>query len=220
MFSLIQSTPVYSPFVYSHIIYNSVYNPTHSLPVCIVHHKEFPLSIVTSVYNPHFSDFSYMPKGCDYRQVGRGTHSSLLQRAISTHRVPGSIPGWFYRRWAQERLPGELRTVSRGPAALQSAADRFLARLNNAPRCRTVEQWRTLPNMEATYLSAREVVAEKRQATRIRAPAVAAGLGKAGNGLENRVHPPAAALGSPQGRTPGGEQAPKHSRGGAPQRSH
>jgi len=26
--------------------------------------------IVTSVYNPHFSNFSYTPKGCDYRQGG------------------------------------------------------------------------------------------------------------------------------------------------------
>src|SRR6185295_20236315 len=42
--------------------------PPPPLQVCLVGHKDFPLSIVTSVYNPHFSDFSYMPKGWDYRQ--------------------------------------------------------------------------------------------------------------------------------------------------------
>ena len=34
----------------------------------IVEHKDFPLSIIPSVYNPHFSKICIVPKGWDYRQ--------------------------------------------------------------------------------------------------------------------------------------------------------
>src|SRR6185312_5902633 len=37
----------------------------------IVEHKDFPLSIIPSVYNPHFFKICIVPKGWDYRQ-GRG----------------------------------------------------------------------------------------------------------------------------------------------------
>src|SRR6185369_16636366 len=34
----------------------------------IVEHKDFPLSIIPSVYNPHFFKICIVPKGWDYRQ--------------------------------------------------------------------------------------------------------------------------------------------------------
>lgn len=37
--------------------------PPPSLPICLVQHKDFPLSIVPSVYNPHFPKFLYCQKG-------------------------------------------------------------------------------------------------------------------------------------------------------------
>src|SRR6185295_13441386 len=55
---------------FSHEVFTAVRKATVYWLKCerLVGHKDFPLSIVTSVYNPHFSDFSYMPKGWDYRQ--------------------------------------------------------------------------------------------------------------------------------------------------------
>lgn len=43
---------------------------TPLLPICLalVQHKDFPLSIVISAYNSHFSKFSYMSKEWNYRQ--------------------------------------------------------------------------------------------------------------------------------------------------------
>ena len=57
----LQSTPVYSPFIYNPLV-------THSLSVIsanfIVEHKDFSLSIIPSVYNSHFfSKFALCQKG-------------------------------------------------------------------------------------------------------------------------------------------------------------
>ena len=34
----------------------------------IIEHKDFPLSIIPSVYNPHFFKICIVPKWCDYRK--------------------------------------------------------------------------------------------------------------------------------------------------------
>src|SRR5690349_12688331 len=62
----------------------------------IVEHKDFPLSIIPSVYNPHFFKICIVPKGWDYRQIdktrGDLSHEPLFCRSAGAQRGPVCFP--------------------------------------------------------------------------------------------------------------------------------
>ena len=58
----------------------------------IVEHKDFPLSIIPSVYNPHFFKICIVPKGWDYRQ-GSTVLSCGGQPKFGGNGGPGPVGG-------------------------------------------------------------------------------------------------------------------------------
>ena len=53
----------------------------------IIEHKDFPLSIIPSVYNPHFFKICIVPKRCDYRQ---GSTVQTKQKKVHQNRLETS----------------------------------------------------------------------------------------------------------------------------------